>query len=154
MKLNIIEKTIGSGLFSGYVKKASGTFGSLAGLCIYLIPGFENPSVMIFFITLFILVGVPIARKFEIVYGEDPKEYTNDEVIGMWITLLFIPKKIWWMLIGFFLFRAFDIWKPYPARKLESVKNGWGVILDDIAAGIYSFVVLQLIILSSRLLIQ
>ena len=109
---------------------------------------------MIFFITLFILIGVPIARKFEIVYGEDPKEYTNDEVIGMWITLLFIPKKIWWMLIGFFLFRAFDIWKPYPARKLESVKNGWGVILDDIAAGIYSFVVLQLIILSSRLLIQ
>lgn len=146
MKINLVEKIIGSGFFSGYAKKASGTFGSLVGIIIYLIPGFENPSIMIFFITIFILIGVPIARKFESVYGEDPKEYTNDEVIGMWISLLFVPKKIWWILLGFFLFRAFDIWKPFPARQLESVKNGWGVLLDDIAAGLYSFILLQLII--------
>ena len=146
MKINFFEKLIGSGFYSGYAAKASGTFGSLVGIVIYLIPGFENPSIMIFFITLFILIGIPIARKFEAIYGEDPKEYTNDEVIGMWITLLFVPKKIWWILIGFFLFRAFDIWKPFPARKLESVKNGWGVLLDDIAAGLYSFILLQLII--------
>ncbi len=146
MQINFFEKLIGSGFYTGYVKKASGTFGSLAGLVIYLIPGFENPSIMIFFITLFILIGLPIARKFEVIYGEDPKEYTNDEVIGMWITLLFIPKKIWWMLLGFLIWRAMDIIKPFPARKLESVKNGWGVILDDIMAGIYSFILLQLII--------
>lgn len=146
MKPNIVEKIIGSGFFTGYVKKASGTFGSLAGLVIYLIPGFENPSIMIFFITLFIMIGVPIARKFESVYGEDPKEYTNDEIIGMWITLLFIPKKIWWIILGFFIFRILDIIKPFPAKQLESVKNGWGVLLDDIAAGIYSFISLQLVV--------
>ncbi len=146
MQINFIEKLIGSGFYTGYVKTASGTFGSLAALVIYLIPGFENPSIMIFFITLLILIGVPIARKFELVYGEDPKEYTNDEVIGMWITLLFVPKKIWWIILAFFIWRAFDILKPFPIRKLESVKNGWGVILDDILAGIYSFIVIQLII--------
>lgn len=146
MQINIIEKLIGSGFYSGYVKTASGTFGSIVAVVIYLIPGFENPSIMIFFITLLILIGVPIARKFELLYGEDPKEYTNDEVIGMWITLLFVPKKIWWILIAFLIWRVFDIIKPYPVRKLESVKNGWGVLLDDILAGIYSFVVIHLII--------
>ena len=154
MKINFLEKVIGSGFYTGYVKKASGTFGSLAGIIIYLIPGFENPSIMIFFITLFILIGVPIARKFESVYGEDPKEYTNDEVIGMWITLIFIPKKIWWIAIGFLLFRVFDIWKPFPARQLEKVKKGWGVILDDVAAGLYSFIVLQIIVLVVNMLTQ
>ena len=78
MKINLLEKMIGSGFYTGYAKKASGTFGSLAGIVIYLVPGFENPSIMIFFITFFILIGVPIARKFESLYGEDPKEYTND----------------------------------------------------------------------------
>lgn len=146
MEINFLEKLIGSGFYTGYIKKASGTFGSLAALVIYLIPGFENPSIMIFFITLFILIGVPIARKFESIYGEDPKEYTNDEVIGMWISLLFIPKKIWWIILAFFIWRAFDIIKPFPVRKLESVKNGWGVLLDDILAGIYSFMVVHLII--------
>lgn len=146
MEINFLEKLIGSGFYTGYIKKASGTFGSLAAFVIYLIPGFENPSIMIFFITLFILIGVPIARKFESIYGEDPKEYTNDEVIGMWISLLFIPKKIWWIILAFFIWRAFDIIKPFPVRKLESVKNGWGVLLDDILAGIYSFMVVHLII--------
>ncbi|MEW6653488.1 MAG: phosphatidylglycerophosphatase A [Bacteroidota bacterium] len=146
MQINFLEKFIGSGFYTGYINKASGTFASLAAIAIYLIPGFENPSLMLFFITLFILIGVPIARKFESIYGEDPKEYTNDEVIGMWITLLFVPKNIWWILLAFFIWRAFDILKPYPVKKLESFKNGWGVLLDDILAGIYSFILLHLII--------
>lgn len=145
-KLNIVEKTIGSGFYSGYSKFASGTVGSLVAVIIYLIPGFENPSVMFFFITLFLILGVSIAQKFESIYGKDPKEYTNDEVIGMWLTLLFVPKKIWWIALGFLIFRAFDVWKPFPVRQLESVKNGWGVLLDDVMAGIYSFISLQLII--------
>ncbi|KAF0151431.1 MAG: phosphatidylglycerophosphatase A [Ignavibacteria bacterium] len=146
MHINFLEKLIGSGFYTGYIKTASGTFGSLAAIAIYLIPGFENPSLMIFFITLLIIIGVPIARKFESIYGKDPKEYTNDEVIGMWITLLFIPKKIWWIIIAFFIWRAYDILKPFPVRKLELVKNGWGVLLDDILAGIYSFITIHLII--------
>ena len=152
MKINFVEKLLGSGFYSGYIKTASGTWGSLAGLIIYLIPGFENPSLMILMISLFILIGVPIATKFELIYGNDPKECTIDEIVGMWITLLFLPKKIWWIILAFLIWRVLDIIKPYPARKLENVKGGWGVMLDDIMAGIYSFVLVQLTIYVFNLL--
>ncbi|MBI5730171.1 MAG: phosphatidylglycerophosphatase A [Ignavibacteriales bacterium] len=128
------------------MKTASGTWGSFAGLIIYLIPGFENPSLMILMISLFILIGVPIATKFESIYGKDPKECTIDEIVGMWISLLFLPKKIWWIILAFLIWRVLDIIKPYPARNLEKVKGGWGIMLDDIMAGIYSFILIQLTI--------
>ncbi|TSA29541.1 MAG: phosphatidylglycerophosphatase A [Ignavibacteriales bacterium] len=146
MKINFIEKFLGSGFYTGYIRFASGTWGSIAGLIIYLIPGFENPSLMIFMISLFIVFGVPIADKFEALYGKDPKECTIDEVIGMWITLLFLPKKIWWIILAFLIWRVLDIIKPYPARNLEKIKGGWGIMLDDIMAGIYSFILIQLTI--------
>lgn len=154
MKINFIEKLFGSGFFTGYIPFASGTFGSAAALVIYFIPGFENPSIMIFMITLFILIGVPIGDKFEAVYGKDPKECTIDEVIGMWISLLFVPKKIWWIILTFFIWRGFDIWKPFPANKLESIKGGWGILLDDVMSGIYTFIVIQLIIAAFTLIIK
>ncbi len=146
MKINLLEKFLGSGLLTGFLPGMSGTYASFLAMLIFLIPGFENPALMIFLISFFILVGVPIAVKFENVYGNDPAEYTLDEFIGMWITLLFIPKKIWFILSAFVIWRVFDIIKPFPARKLESVKNGWGVILDDVMAGIYSFILIQVII--------
>jgi phosphatidylglycerophosphatase A len=146
VKINFLEKLLGSGFYTGYIRFASGTWGSLAALIIYLIPGFENPSLMIFMISLFILIGVPIADKFEALYGKDPKECTIDEVIGMWITLLFLPKKIWWIILAFLIWRVMDIVKPFPARKLENIKGGWGIVLDDIMAAIYSFISIQIII--------
>ncbi len=154
MKISLIEKILGSGLYTGYLPKASGTLGSLAALIIYLIPGFENPSIMIFMISLFILIGVPIAQKFETLYGKDPKECTIDEFVGTWISLLFVPKKIWWLLIAFFIWRAMDIIKPFPARRLEKIKGGWGVLLDDILAGIYSFVSIHFIIYFLNMIIK
>lgn len=116
---------------------------SIAALLFYLIPGFENPALMIFLITFFIVIGPKIARKFEIQYGKDPSQFTLDEFIGMWITLLFLPKKIWYLVPAFLIWRLFDIIKLFPANKLESVKNGWGVLLDDIMAGTYSFIFIQ-----------
>jgi len=99
---------------------------------------------MIVLISFFIIIGVDIAKKFEKVYGNDPKEFTLDEIIGTWISLLFIPKKIWYLLIAFFIWRFMDIVKPFPIKKLELIKNGWGVILDDVLAGIYTFLIIQL----------
>jgi phosphatidylglycerophosphatase A len=154
VKINFIEKILGSGFYTGYSPVASGTVGSLAALIIYLIPGFENPSLMIFFISLFIVIGVPIATKFEKVYGKDPKECTIDEVVGMWITLLFLPKKIWWIILAFLIWRAMDIIKPFPARKFEDIKGGWGIVLDDIMAGIYSFISIQLIIYFFNMIVK
>lgn len=143
MKLNLIEKTIGSGIYTGYSPVASGTVASLAALLIFLIPGFENPSLMILVISFSILIGKNIADKFETTYGKDPAQYTLDEFIGTWISLLFLPKKIWYLIPAFFIWRAMDIVKPFPIRKMESFKGGWGVIVDDIGAGIYTFMIMQ-----------
>lgn len=146
MKLNQIEKFIGSGFYTGFIPRASGTFASVIALLLFLIPGFENPSILIFLISLAIVVGVKIANKFESVYGKDPSQFTLDEFIGTWITLLFIPKKIWYLVPAFILWRFLDIVKPFPANKLESLKGGWGVVLDDVMAGIYSFMIVQIAI--------
>lgn len=68
-----------------------------------------------------------------------------DEVIGMWITLLAAPREAWWLLVGFGLFRLFDIWKPWPVSLADRrVHGGLGVMLDDVLAGGYALIVLQL----------
>lgn len=145
-KINFIEKFLGSGFYTGYISNASGTFASAAALLIYLIPGFENPAFLLLVISVFIVAGVPIATKFENIYGKDPKECTIDEVVGTWITFIFLPKKIWWILLAFLIWRAMDIFKPFPIRKLEKIKGGWGIMLDDIAAGFGSLIIVNLII--------
>ncbi|HVU82145.1 MAG TPA: phosphatidylglycerophosphatase A, partial [Rhodanobacteraceae bacterium] len=74
-----------------------------------------------------------------------------DEVIGMWITLFAAPPQWWWMAVGFALFRLFDIWKPWPVSWADRrVRGGLGVMLDDVVAGVYALVVLQLIALAVR----
>ncbi len=147
MKINFIEKLLGSGFYTGYIPKYSGTFGSLAGLIIYFIPGFEKPFILIPSIILFTFSGVYIGTKFEKIYGEDPAECTIDEIVGMWISLLFVPKEIIFSLITFLIWRFFDITKPYPIRKLENLPGGFGIMLDDVAAGIYSAVLVRLILI-------
>lgn len=146
MKLNQIEKILGSGFYTGYFHKASGTVASALAYLLFLIPGFENPTILMFIISVSIVIGVRIADKFEVVYGKDPSQFTLDEFIGSWISLLFIPKKIWILLTAFIIWRLLDIFKPFPARKLESIKGGWGVILDDVVSGIYTFIIIQVTI--------
>ena len=146
MKLNFFEKLIGSGFYTGYIPFASGTWGSLAALIIYLIPGFEKPVVIIPAIILFTVLGIFIGNKFDVIYGKDPAECTVDEVVGMWISLLFLPKTILVVTAAFISWRAFDIIKPAPARQLESLKGGVGIMIDDIVAGIYSLLLLHLIL--------
>ena len=147
MKINFFEKLLGSGFFTGYIPFASGTFGSLAALLIYYIPGFSNPCVMIASILVFTAYGIYAGNKFEAVYGEDPAECTIDEVVGMWITLLFVPKTIVISLTGFLIWRILDIVKPFPARQAERLKGGLGIMADDVIAGIYSLIILQLILI-------
>lgn len=144
MKINPVEKIIGSGFYTGFIPKASGTFASALAFVIFLIPGFENPTFLMLLISMSIVIGVKIADKFESEYGKDPHQFTLDEFIGSWITLLFIPKKIWFLIPAFILWRLFDIYKPFPAKNVELIKGGWGVILDDVVSGIYSFIIIQL----------
>src|SRR5690606_26559337 len=151
MKINFLERLLGSGFYTGYIPFASGTFGSLIALIIYWIPGFENPFIIISAVILLTVYGIFIGNKFDKIYGKDPAEYTLDEMIGQWIALLFLPKTILISIIAFFSWRIFDIVKPYPARKLEDLPGGLGIIADDIIASIYSLLFVHIILLNFNL---
>lgn len=147
MKLNFFEKLLGSGFYTGYIPFISGTFGSLAALIIYYIPGFENPLILIPAIIIFTFYGIYVGSRFESVYGKDPAECTIDEIVGMWISLLFLPKILLISLLAFLLWRILDITKPFPARNFEKFKGGLGIMLDDITSGIYSLIIVHIILI-------
>jgi len=146
MKINFFENFFGSGFYTGYIPLASGTFASLAALAIYFIPNFEKPYVIIPAIFIFTFLGIRLGTKFESFYGKDPAECTIDEVVGMWISLLFLPKDIFIALIAFIVWRTLDIIKPFPARKSESLEGGLGIMMDDIISAIYSLIIVHLIL--------
>ncbi len=144
MKIKFLVNLFGSGFFTGYLPFITGTFGSLAGLIIYFIPGFENPWIIIPSIILFFIIGIYTGTIFEQAYGKDPAQCTIDEIVGMWITLLFLPKSFILSISAFLLWRMMDIIKPFPARNLESLPGGLGVMMDDVMAGIYSCLIMHL----------
>lgn len=146
MKISLVEKLLGSGFYTGYIPLASGTFGSIVALMIYFIPNFEKLYVIIPAILIFTALGIRIGSKFEIVYGKDPAECTIDEIVGTWITLLFLPKDFFVALTAFVVWRTMDIIKPFPARRSESLNGGLGIMMDDIISAIYSLIIVHLIL--------
>lgn len=144
--INWWQKLIGSGLYTGYIPLIPGTFGSLAALVIFLIPGFEDPFIMSVFIIAGALLGVYLGNSFELEYGKDPSQFTFDEFIGMWISLMFVPKTMLNIAGVFVIWRIFDIIKPFPARKFEQLKGGLGIMADDIVSGIYTLLVVQIVL--------
>jgi phosphatidylglycerophosphatase A len=138
------DKLIATVFFSGYSPFAPGTAGSLVALLIYLIPGFENSFVLVPLVVLFFFTGVYTSSHVEKIIGHDPSIVVIDEMVGMWISLLFLPKTWIVCIAAFLLFRIFDIFKPPPARQFEHFRGGWGIMLDDIVAGIYANVSTQL----------
>lgn len=145
-QINWFDKFLGSGFFTGYIPFASGTFGSLAASIIYfIIPGSENILLLSGLIIIFFIYGVYVSHKFENVYGKDPAECTIDEVVGTWIALLNIPKSFLLVVISFFIWRALDIIKPFPARKSESLPGGWGIMVDDVISAFYTFLIMQIL---------
>lgn len=145
-QINWFEKSLGSGFFTGYIPFASGTFASLAASIIYfLIPGTENIIFLSAMILVFFFYGVYVSYKFENVYGKDPAECTIDEVVGTWIALLNLPKSLLLVVISFFIWRALDIIKPFPARKSENLPGGWGIMVDDVISALYTFLIMQIL---------
>lgn len=98
------------------------------------------------------VVGVWAAGEAEKYFGRtDPGQVVIDEVVGQMLTVLLIPHATWkWLLGGFLLFRAFDIVKPFPARQAERIPRGWGIMVDDVIAGLYGLAVLTVIGLVHR----
>ena len=145
-QINWFEKIIGSGFYTGYIPFASGTFGSLAAIVIYFIPGFERLEIIIPAIVLFFGYGLFVSFKFEKVYGKDPSQCTVDEVVGTWIALIALPKIFLIVLTSFLIWRALDIIKPFPARTSEKLPGGFGIMIDDVIAGFYSLIIVHLIV--------
>ena len=139
-------KIFASGLYSGYSPIASGTVGSFVGLLFYNIPSFEQPLFLIAACAIVFVFGSLAAGKMEQYYGHDPSAVTIDEVLGMWVSLLFLPKTLLVMIAAFVLFRAFDVFKPWPARVFDKMRGGWNIMLDDVVAGLYANLVIQLVI--------
>jgi phosphatidylglycerophosphatase A len=97
-------------------------------------------------------LGVWAAGEAEEFFGRtDPGQVVVDEVVGQMLTFLLLPHATWkWLVGGFLLFRAFDIVKPFPARQAERIPRGWGIMLDDVVAGLYGLAVLAVIGLVNR----
>jgi phosphatidylglycerophosphatase A len=146
LKINFFEKFIGSGFYTGYSPVASGTVGSAAAILIYLIPGFENLYIIIPLTILFAGYGIYIGTKFEKEYGKDPAQCTVDEVVGTWISLIALPKILWVVISSFLLWRILDIIKPPPARNLEKLNGGLGIMIDDVISGLYTLLIMHLIV--------
>ena len=133
--------------YCGYFPFAPGTVGSAAGLLVYLLVWWtQSPIVEVGLIVLLFGVGVWAGTTAERYFGGvDPGPIVLDEVVGMLITLAFIPVGWSGALAGFLLFRIFDIIKPFPARRFEALHGGLGVMADDAMAAIYANISLRLL---------
>lgn len=142
-------------LFLGYFPFASGTVGSAAavGVVWYLhrrIPVLFAPeSLMLYWLAIVALTVIGFAvcsRALELFGREDPPQIVFDEFIGQVITFFMVPITIRTLVLGFLLFRFFDIIKPYPVHVMEDLDDGIGVTMDDVAAGVWANVCLLLIV--------
>ena len=138
--------------YSGYFPIAPGTVGSAVGLVLYAAMRWLDPpyfaaaelAVMVCLFVAGVWAGTTAERYFG---GIDPGPIVLDEVVGMLLTLAFIPVGVTGAVAGFFLFRVFDVIKPFPARRFEALHGGLGVMADDAMAAVYANVSLRLVML-------
>jgi len=150
--MRFLARIISTGLGVGYFPVAPGTMGSLSILVVYWICPQIGSWQLFFSILGLSVIGIYTASITEKEMknslgqdkGTDPGIIVIDEIIGMLIALLAMPKTSFFLITAFVLFRIFDITKPYPARKVEILPGGWGIVLDDVVAGIYANIVIQI----------
>ncbi len=131
--------------------QAPGTAGALVGVLLYVaiaLPGAQAAFPLLVAITT--IAGVWAASRVEPVYGHDSPKIVIDEVAGQMLTLAFVGRSegrevLAGAVLGFLLFRFFDILKPFPIRRLEHLPGGFGVVADDLGAGFYALIVLMLV---------
>jgi phosphatidylglycerophosphatase A len=142
---------VGTFLGAGLLKPGPGSWGSAAAALLWLAAGrgLPLPPASLAWLTLAaalaaLAIGIPAATRVERESGrEDPGHVVIDEVAGQWIALIHSRVDLSHLLAGFLFFRLFDIVKPWPARQLEGLPAGWGIMLDDVAAGVYALLVMQ-----------
>lgn len=133
------------GFGAGLSPRAPGTAGSIVGLLVWFFLSWLSPFAYGVTVVVLFFFGVWITAITERDIGvHDHPGIVWDEIVGVLVTLAFVPLDGWWLTAGFVLFRIFDIWKPFPIRWLNNrVPGGWGIMLDDLAAGVAAALCLQ-----------
>ena len=131
--------------FIGTVPFAPGSLGTLAGLPICYILSTVDIRIAVAGIVGFVLLAVIIAQKAEkILQKKDPKAVVIDEMAGVMVAIAGLPFRPTVVILGYLLFRLFDILKPFPIRQVErKLPGGWGIVMDDVAAGLFSNIILR-----------
>ncbi len=142
--------TFASMFYIGFIPGAPGTYASFATTILFFLVGHFSagirPSIHLGTVCLITLAGILASTAITRSTGqEDPSFIVIDEVAGQLVTFLFLPLNLMNLVLGFLAFRVFDIWKPFPIRRLESLGGGLGVMADDLLAGVYGNVILQLL---------
>ncbi|WP_317897864.1 phosphatidylglycerophosphatase A family protein [Aurantibacillus circumpalustris] len=144
-----INKAIATFFGIGYIGKGAGTVASFA-FCLLLYVAIRlnlySESALIIFTVITFISGVFVSTKLEVIWGKDSNRIVIDEVLGMSVSILFLPINFITLGLGFILFRFFDIFKPLFIKKAEKLKGGMGVMTDDLVAGIYANIVLQIFV--------
>jgi len=143
---NLIVKTVSTFFYLGYLPLIPGTFASVVAIFLfYLIKG----SIFIYTLVtlLLIILGFLVSGRAEKIFNQKDARYiVIDEVAGMFLSLVFIPYDIRWVVIAFFFFRIFDALKPYPAGRIQEINGSTGVMGDDIIAALYTNIILQVVL--------
>lgn len=140
-------RIISTFFYVGFFPFIPGTAGSIAGLSIYLL---VKNNVVIYILTLamlLILGFLTSGRAEQLMQKKDPSCVVIDEVCGMLLSLMFVPYDIKLVIIAFIIFRALDTLKPFPVGRLERMKGSMGIMMDDVAAGIYTNIILQVVVI-------
>jgi len=150
-----LHKIIASGLGTGYAPLAPGTAGSILGILLFYLFNYTLNSFNIepwlvlslnLFAIIFVLVfGVFSIKKVHAIWEHDASKIVIDEIVGVWIAVFAMPLQWQYYLYALLLFRFFDITKPLYIRRLDNMGGDWSVMLDDVLAGIYSLIVLQVL---------
>ncbi len=141
---------IASTLYIGFIPGAPGTYASIAAsIALFLTRSFWRgvpPALYLSTVCLISLIGVLASAEVSRNTGiEDPRFIVIDEVAGQLVAFLFLPVTIPNLILGTVAFRVFDIWKPFPIRKLEPLGSGVGIMADDLLAGVYANFVLRIL---------
>ena len=150
--------TVATFFGAGLLRPGPGTWGSLAAAAIWFLcgrlgaagplklsfAGLAWTTITAAFAAL--IIGIPAGNITAREFGrKDPGFVVIDEVVGQWIALIAAPTDWKFVILAVIFFRGFDVWKPWPARQLERLPGGWGIMFDDVAAGFYALLCMQLL---------
>jgi len=137
------HKAIGSMFGIGYLPRGGGSVAAGVYCFLMIFLPFRSETLELISVLIVSAIGVWSSSRVEKAWGIDSNKVVIDEVAGMMISLLFIPKGILNLILAFVFFRFFDILKPFGIRKMERLPSGWGVMADDILSGVYSWILLK-----------